>query len=109
MDSVDSVLQSVRIAPFREDFVKIAQPFMAGYAGQISHTSPVRDDRSFVPDGTCFVFLRDDPPLKRWAIFFSSRSEFHLLWLRLRRAVDSVDCVDFVMYCSQIRNPPRPP
>ena len=42
---------------------------MAGYTGQISHTSPVRDDRSFVPDGTCFIFPRHDPPLKRWAIF----------------------------------------
>jgi hypothetical protein len=75
-------LQSVKVARFRGDFVKIAQPFMAGYTGQISQPSPVRDGRSFVPDGTCFVFLSHDPPLKRWAIFLSNRSEFHRLWVR---------------------------
>ena len=37
---------------FRADFLRIAQPFMAGPSGQTSHTSPVRDDRAFVPDGT---------------------------------------------------------
>jgi hypothetical protein len=37
---------------FRADFLSIAQPFMAGPSGQTSQTSPVRDDRAFVPDGT---------------------------------------------------------